>query len=80
MKRNKAIQSALSLVLAATLCVPMTACSTEPAGEAGTQTEEAGAQTEETGAQAEEAGAQTEEAGAQTGAPKRSQRILQLCL
>ena len=35
MKRNKAIQSALSLVLAATLCVPMTACSTEPAGEAG---------------------------------------------
>ena len=68
MKRNKAIQSALSLVLAATLCVPMTACSTEPAGEAGTQTEEAGAQTEETGAQAEEAGAQTEEAGAQTGA------------
>ena len=68
MKRNKAIQSALSLVLAAALCVPMTACSTEPAGEAGTQTEEAGAQTEETGAQAEEAGAQTEEAGAQTGA------------
>ena len=66
MKRNKAIQSALSLVLAATLCVPMTACSTEPAGEAGTQTEEAGAQTEETGAQAEEAGAQAEEAGAQT--------------
>lgn len=68
MKRNKAIQSALPLVLAAALCVPMTACSTEPAGEAGTQTEEAGAQTEETGAQAEEAGAQAEEAGAQTGA------------